>query len=133
MKQFNINKDSELPYLEIEPVVNGINTFLKLYEAIQSASVTFSMKNIDTGVWKIANAKAYVVNCSNQGCEDRFKIQYRWKKRDTKECGRYLAQFKITFSDDIVSGDTIFPKGELIVPIAEGIIVNIQDNGIKTT
>lgn len=133
MKHFNINKDSELPYLEIEPIVNGRNTFLKLYEAIQSASVTFSMKNIDTGVWKIANAKAYVVKCSNQGCEDRFKIQYRWKKRDTKECGRYLAQFKITFSDDIVSGDTIFPKGELIVPIAEGIIVNIQDNGIKTT
>lgn len=133
MKQFNINKDSELPYLEIEPVVNGRNTFLKLYEAIQSAEVTFSMKNIDTGVWKIANAKAYIVNCSNQGCEDRFKIQYRWKKRDTKESGRYLAQFKIKFSDDIVSGDTIFPKGELIVPIAEGIIVNIQDNGIKTT
>lgn len=133
MKQFNINKDSELPYLEIEPVVNGRNTFLKLYEAIQSAEVTFSMKNIDTGVWKIANAKAYIVNCSNQGCEDRFKIQYRWKKRDTKESGRYLAQFKIKFSGDIVSGDTTFPKGELIVPIAEGIIVNIQDNGIKTT
>ena len=133
MKQFNINKDSELPYLEIEPIVNGRNTFLKLYEAIQSAEVTFSMKNIDTGVWKIANAKAHIVNCSNQGCEDRFKIQYRWKKRDTKESGRYLAQFKIKFSDDIVSGDTTFPKGELIVPIAEGIIVNIQDNGIKTT
>ena len=133
MKQFNINKDSELPYLEIEPIVNGRNTFLKLYEAIQSAEVTFSMKNIDTGIWKIANAKAYIVNCSNQGCEERFKIQYRWNKRDTKESGRYLAQFKITFSDDIVSGDTIFPKGELIVPIAEDIIVNISDNGIKTT
>ena len=133
MKQFNINKDSELPYLEIEPIANGRNTFLKLYEAIQSAEVTFSMKNIDTGIWKIANAKAYIVNCSNQGCEERFKIQYRWKKRDTKESGRYLAQFKITFSDDIVSGDTIFPKGELIVPIAEDIIVNISDNGIKTT
>ena len=133
MKQFNINKDSELPYLEIEPIVNGRNTFLKLYEAIQSAEVTFSMKSIDTGVWKIANAKAYIVNSSSQGCEERFKIQYRWKKRDTKESGRYLAQFKIKFSDDIVSGDTTFPKGELIVPIAEGIVVNIQDNGIKTT
>lgn len=133
MKQFNINKDSTLPYLEIEPIMNGRDTFAKLYEAIQSADVKFSMKNIDTGIWKIANAQAYVVNCSNQGCEDRFKIQYRWKKRDTKDCGRYLAQFKITFSDDIVSGDTIFPKGELIVPIAEQIIVNISDCGIKTT
>lgn len=126
MKQFNINKDSELPYLEIEPIMNGRNTFLKLYDAIQNADVTFSMKNIDTGIWKIANAKAYIVDATEQGCEERFKIQYRWKKRDTKESGRYLAQFKIKFADDIVSGDAIFPKGELIVPIHEGIIVNIQ-------
>ena len=133
MKQFNLNKDATLPYLELEPIVNGRNTFRKLYEAIQSADVKFSMKNIDTGIWKIANADAYVVDCTEQGCEERFKIQYRWKPRDTKEAGRYLAQFKITFNDDIISGDTIFPKGELIVPIGEDIIVNISDNGIKTT
>lgn len=133
MKQFNINKDATLPYLEIEPVMNGRNTFRKLYEAIQNADISFSMKNIDTGIWKIANAQANIVKSTEQGCEDRFKIQYRWKTRDTKEAGRYLAQFKIKFLNDIVSGDTIFPKGELIVPIYEDIIVNIMDNSIKTT
>lgn len=133
MKQFNINKDATLPYLEIEPVINGRYNFRKLYEAIQGANVTFSMKNVDTGIWKVANAKAHIVDSSSQGCEERFKIQYRWKTRDTKEPGRYIAQFKITFADDIVSGDTIFPKGDLIVPIAEDIIVNINNNGIKTT
>lgn len=133
MKQFNINKDATLPYLEIEPVMNGRNTFRKLYEALQNADISFSMKNIDTGIWKIANAQANIVNSTEKGCEDRFKIQYRWKTRDTKEAGRYLAQFKIKFLNDIVSGDTIFPKGELIVPIYEDIIVNIMDNSIKTT
>jgi hypothetical protein len=133
MKQFNINKDATLPYLEIEPVMNGRNTFRKLYEALQNADISFSMKNIDTGIWKIANAQANIVNSTEQGCEDRFKIQYRWKTRDTKEAGRYLAQFKIKFLNDIISGDTIFPKGELIVPIYEDIIVNIMDNSIKTT
>lgn len=133
MKQFNINKDATLPYLEIEPVMNGRNTFRKLYEALQNADILFSMKNIDTGIWKIANAQANIVNSTEQGCEDRFKIQYRWKTRDTKEAGRYLAQFKIKFLNDIVSGDAIFPKGELIVPIYEDIIVNIMDNSIKTT
>lgn len=133
MKQFNINKDATLPYLEIEPVMNGRNTFRKLYEALQNADISFSMKNIDTGIWKIANAQANIVNSTEQGCEDRFKIQYRWKTRDTKEAGRYLTQFKIKFLNDIVSGDTIFPKGELIVPIYEDIIVNIMDNSIKTT
>ena len=97
MKQFNINKDATLPYLEIEPVMNGRNTFRKLYEALQNADISFSMKNIDTGIWKIANAQANIVNSTEQGCEDRFKIQYRWKTRDTKEAGRYLAQFKIKF------------------------------------
>ena len=133
MKQFNINKDATLPYLEIEPVMNGRNTFRKLYEALQNADISFSMKNIDTGIWKIANAQANIVNSTEQGCEDRFKIQYRWKTRDTKEAGRYLAQFKIKFLNDIISGDTNFPKGELIVPIYEDIIVNIMDNSIKTT
>lgn len=133
MKQFNINKDATLPYLEIEPVMNGRNTFRKLYEALQNADISFSMKNIDTGIWKIANAQANIVNSTEQGCEDRFKIQYRWKTRDTKEAGRYLAQFKIKFLNDIVSGDTIFPKGELIVPIYEDIVVNVMDNGVKTT
>lgn len=133
MKQFNINKDATLPYLEIEPVMNGRNTFRKLYEALQNADISFSMKNIDTGIWKIANAQANIVNSTEQGCEDKFKIQYRWKTRDTKEAGRYLAQFKIKFLNDIISGDTIFPKGELIVPIYEDIIVNIMDNSIKTT
>lgn len=132
MKQFNINKDSTLPYLEIEPVVNGRCTFGKLYEAMQNADVKFSMRNIDNGIWKVANASAHIVKANTQGCEGRFKIQYRWKPRDTKESGRYLAQFKITFFDDIVNGDVTFPAGELIVPIAEQIIVNVCDNGIKT-
>lgn len=131
MKQFNINKNATLPYLEIEPINNGRYSFAKLYEAIQGADVKFSMKNIDTGIWKVANAQAHIVDCTEQGCEERFKIQYRWKERDTKENGRYIAQFKITFSDDIVSGETVFPKGELIVPISEDIIVNVMDNGIK--
>ena len=133
MKQFTINRNATLPYLEIEPIVNGRHSFKKLYEAIQSANVSFSMKDVDSGIWKIANSEAHIVPSNEVGCEDRFKIQYRWKLRDTKDVGTYVAQFKIVFKEDIVSGDTIFPKGELIVPIGEDIIVNVRDAGIKTT
>ena len=131
MKQFTINKEATLPYIELEPIVNGRYTFRKLYDAIQSASVTFSMKNIDTGIWKVANAKANIVPSNEKTCEDKFKLQYQWKKRDTNEAGRFLIQFKITFSDDIVSGDVSFPKGELIVPMSEDIIVNVKDSNIR--
>lgn len=126
MKQFNINKNSTLPYLEIEPVNDGRNDFKKLYIAIQSADVFFTMTNMDNGIKKIANAKAYVVSYNDGGCEEKFKIQYRWKERDTKDSGRYLGQFKIRFNDNIKMEDVIFPKGDLIVPIAEELVINIQ-------
>ena len=126
MKQFNINKNSTLPYLEIEPVNDGRNDFKKLYIAIQSADVFFTMTNMDNGIKKIANAKAYVVSYNDGGCEEKFKIQYRWKERDTKDSGRYLGQFKIRFNDNIKMENVIFPKGDLIVPIAEELVINIH-------
>lgn len=126
MKQFNINKNSTLPYLEIEPVNDGRNDFKKLYIAIQSADVFFTMTNMDNGIKKIANAKAYVVSYNDGGCEEKFKIQYRWKERDTKDSGRYLGQFKIRFNDNIKMENIIFPKGDLIVPIAEELVINIH-------
>lgn len=126
MKQFNINKNSTLPYLEIEPVNDGRNDFKKLYIAIQSADVFFTMTNMDNGIKKIANAKAHVVSYNDGGCEEKFKIQYRWKERDTKDSGRYLGQFKIRFNDNIKMENIIFPKGDLIVPIAEELVINIR-------
>ena len=126
MKQFNINKNSTLPYLEIEPVNDGRNDFKKLYIAIQSADVFFTMTNMDNGIKKIANAKAYVVSYNDGGCEEKFKIQYRWKERDTTDSGRYLGQFKIRFNDNIKMENIIFPKGDLIVPIAEELVINIH-------
>ena len=43
MKIFTINKDATLPYLEMEPIVDGRHSFGKLFIAIQSATVKFSM------------------------------------------------------------------------------------------
>lgn len=125
MKYFNIKKGATLPYIEMEPVVNGRDSFLKLYNAIQTADVRFSMKNNETDVWKIMNAKAFVVNCNEKGCEERFKIQYRWNKRDTMEKGSYSACFVIKFNEDMEIGDYVLPKGELIIPIYEELIVNV--------
>jgi hypothetical protein len=126
MQQFNINKDSTLPYLEIEPICDGRHTFKKLYDAIQSATVTFTMTNLDTNIKKIANAPAYIVEYDDDSCEDKFVIQYRWNKRDTNEKGRYTAFFKIKFENDFTIGDDFYPSGDLIVPIQEEIIVNVQ-------
>lgn len=130
MQEFNINKNSSLPYLEIELVRDGRNDYHKAYFAIQNADVAFSMTNILNGIKVISNAKCEVITY-NENCEDKFKIRYKWKPRDTKNSGRFVGLFKITFNDDIVVNDYDFPKGELIVPINEDLIINVNDSQIK--
>lgn len=132
MQQFVINKNSTLPYLEMEVVQDGRHTYKKLYLALQSATVTFSMTNMETGVKKIANAPCYIVPFETDCCEDKFKIQYRWNKRDTSEAGTYIGQFKIKFENEITIEDITFPKGELIVPIAEELQIVVNDGSIKS-
>lgn len=127
MKIFTINKGATLPYLEMEPIVDGRHDFGKLYLAMQSATVKFSMTNVETNVRKIANAEAHVVPFDDGGCADKIKIQYRWKKRDTSESGRYKAQFTIEFDPDITAEGMTFPSGKLIVPIHEDLIICIND------
>lgn len=128
---FNITKGSTLPYLRMELINDGRHDFRKAYLALQSASVTFSMTNAETGIKKIANAKAYVVEKEDSGCEDAYIIEYRWNKRDTITAGTYIGQFRIIFDGNITVNGMTFPNGELNVPIAEDLIIVINDSGIK--
>ena len=66
------------------------------------------------------------------GCEERVKLRDSWKSRDTKKEGRYIGTFKIVFNNDIYSEEYQFPKGELIVPISEELVININNSMINT-
>lgn len=131
MKQFVINKNATLPYLEMEAVHDGRHTYKKLYLALQSATITFTMTNMESGVKKIANAPCYLVPFDIDSCEDKYKIQYRWNKRDTSEAGIYIGQFKLKFDNEVEIDGMTFPKGELIVPIAEELQIVVNDGSIK--
>lgn len=128
---FIITKNSTLPTLRLEVINDGRHDFHKLYLALQAATVTFTMTDSDTGVKKIANAPAYVVEKQTDGCEEEYVIEYRWQKRDTNTAGTYIGQFKIVFSSDLSMSDTTFPVGEMIAPIAEDLFIVISDSGIK--
>ena len=125
MQQFNIRQNSTLPYLEMELINDGRNNFNKAYMALQSASAIFNMVDEANNVKKIVNAKTYIVPIEDKGCIEKVKIQYRWNKRDTKDKGQFKGFFKITFSDTIVADGMDFPKGDLIVPISEELLINI--------
>lgn len=128
---FFLTNGSTLPNLRMEVINDGRNDFHKAYLALQAATVTFSMTNMETGVKKIANAKAYVIEKEDAGCEEAYVIEYRWNKRDTNTSGNYIGQFKIVFDDNISINGMTFPKGEMFVPIAEDLIITISDSGIK--
>lgn len=129
---FSINKNATLPKLRVELIQDGKTDFRKFYLALQAAdSVTFTMTNLETGIKKIAKAPAEIVYDENSGCEERYLLQYTWKKRDTNESGTFVGHFHINFNDQVVADGLIFPKGELILPIQEDLIIIIKDSCIK--
>lgn len=129
---FFINKNATLPKLRVELIQDGKHDFGKFYLALQAAdSITFTMTNIETGIKKIAKAPAEVVFDEESGCEERYFLQYSWKKRDTNESGTFVGHFHIKFNDNIVADGMIFPSGELIVPIQEDLLITINDYCVK--
>lgn len=129
---FFITKDSTLPNLRMEVINDGRHDFHKLWLALQAATVTFTMTNSENGIKKIANAKAYVVQKEEDSCEENYVIEYRWNKRDTNTAGVFIGQFKIVFNDIVKVEGLTFPSGEMIVPIAEDLVITISDSGLKS-
>lgn len=125
MQQFNIVQNATLPYLEMEVINDGRHNFDKIYIALQAADVTFNMIDNNNGIKRIVNKKCNIVPIEDNGCVEKVKVQYQWCKNDTREKGQFKGYFKVSFKDDIVMEDMMFPKGDLIVPIAEELIINI--------
>lgn len=128
---FFINKGATLPTLRMEAINDGRHDFSKLNIALQAADVYFNMTNIENGIRKIANQKANIIMKEDDGCEDKYIIEYQWKERDTKTPGLYKGEFRIVFNDTVeVDGKTL-PIGELIVPISQELHIHIIEGNIK--
>ena len=128
---FFINKNSTLPSLRMEAINDGRHDFSKLSIALQSADVYFTMTNIDNGIKKVSNAKADVVLMENSICEEKYIIEYKWKERDTKTPGVYKGEFKIVFDGNLKADNICLPKGELIVPISQELMIHVMNGSVK--
>ena len=60
---FFIKQNSTLPTLRMELIEDGRHDFHKFHEAIQSATITFSMTNIDTNVQRLQKL-THISNCA---------------------------------------------------------------------
>ena len=125
-QEFFILQGSVLPYLRMELINDGRYTFDKFYNAIQNADVTFSMKNVDTDILKVSNAKCDILQVEDGGCEEKYIIQYAWKKRDTNEKGKFEGTFKINFLGGLTEDGVSYPEGILGVPIYQNLSIYVK-------
>ena len=128
-QEFYINSGSILPVLRMELINDGRYDYMKsdvIGKALQDAKVTFTMRNVDTEILKISNAKCNIVLAEDTGCEEKYVIEYRWKERDTKEKGVYQGWFTLDFNGNISEEGVSFPEGRMITPISEDLIIYIK-------
>lgn len=129
MQYHYINQYATLPKLRIELINDGRYDYGKSYifnNAIQNADVTFTMRNIKDDTLKISKAPCSIILVDQDSCDERYIIEYEWKKRDTNEKGEFIGRFDISFKDDLKEEGIKYDKGDLIVPIYEELCVMVK-------
>tara|TARA_R110001583_G_scaffold78667_1_gene213013 strand:+ start:22393 stop:22782 length:390 start_codon:yes stop_codon:yes gene_type:complete len=123
--EFFIRKNSTDPVLKMQLIQDGRSDFQSFHTKLTNATLAFSMKNSDTGAFKILNQPAGVVKKVNieSTSPDEYYVYYRWRKQDVNKTGRYEGQFSVRFLDDC---------NELIFPIREDLYININDSFVRT-
>ena len=128
-QEFFIRKGSVNPVLRMEVIKDGRYDFKKsmIDNAIQDSVVKFYMKDVETGLLKVAKADADIVLAQEEGCEEKYILQYKWKERDTKKEGIYEGWFEIDFNGNLKEEGVDYPSGKMIVPIQEKLQIVILD------
>lgn len=127
--EFIIKKGSVNPVLRMELIKDGRYDFKKsmIDNAIQDSVVKFYMKDVETDLLKVAKADADIVLAQEEGCEEKYILQYKWKERDTKKEGTYEGWFEINFNGNLKEEGVDYPSGKMIVPIQEKLQIIILD------
>lgn len=128
-QEFFIRKGSVNPVLRMELIKDGRYDFKKamIDNAIQDSVVKFYMKDVETDLLKVAKADADIVLAQEEGCEEKYILQYKWKERDTKKEGIYEGWFEIDFNGNLKEEGVDYPSGKMIVPIQEKLQIIILD------
>lgn len=128
-QEFFIRKGSVNPVLRMELIKDGRYDFKKamIDNAIQDSVVKFYMKDVETDLLKVAKADADIVLAQEEGCEEKYILQYKWKERDTKKEGIYEGWFEINFNGDLKEEGVDYPSGKMRVPIQEKLQIIILE------
>ena len=124
--EFFIRENSLEPILKMQLVQDGRNDFNSFHDKLSNSSIRFSMRDVDSGVYKILNQPGGIVQKTklSENAETEYYIYYRWKKKDVKKVGRFEGMFSIYLHDECT---------ELKVPIREDLFINITDSFVQSS
>lgn len=126
MTTFTIKQYSTLPILKYYLSDYIMNTASITEDMLSNVAVTFSMYNIKTNRYVIANVAADIETYDINECKPyRYALSYKFNELNTSSPGTYLAEFKIDFLGD--------ECGKLTLPIFDKINVVIQPTLTRTT
>ena len=129
INNFFIKKDSTLPELKYPLTQHTMEQYDITPDMLENVAVTTSMININTGIYRIANAAGNLVinnNRSEYPDEVQYTLIYRFKLPQTAKAGRYQAEFVI----DFLGNENC---GKIKLPVNGYINIIISDSITKTT
>lgn len=126
---FSIRQNSTLPLLKMRVFNDWRHKNTDLTDDLENATITFAMKDMKTGIFKVANktGRIELKTPSTENSKKEYYIVYEFTENDTDTAGTFLGQFKIHFFDEEAQ-----PTGSLIVPIAEELQIHVLDSFIKS-
>lgn len=115
---FYIKKNSTLPKLSIDIFIDGGTDFRNSSNSFSSSTITFSMKDENTDIYKIIDKPVTIIeNYNNGDGPNNYTLQYQFTKKETSKIGSFIGEFKIHDK-----------KGTYYLPINEKIEINILDS-----
>jgi len=129
INNFFIKKDSTLPELKYPLTQHTMEQYDITPDMLENVAVTTSMININTGIYRIANAAGNLVINNNRleyPDEVQYTLIYRLKLSQTAKVGRYQAEFVI----DFLGNENC---GKIKLPVNGYINIIISDSITKTT
>jgi hypothetical protein len=116
---FYIKKNSTLPKLTVEVIVDSRTTFGNTNESFSSSTITFNMKDVETDIYKIIGKSVSIKEKYSTGDSPlkSYYLETQFTLKETIKVGSFIGEFKI-----------INDQGTEILPLQNEITINIIDS-----
>lgn len=121
--EFYIGRNSSLPVLKMQVIKDGKHDIDGMLQIIEESVLYFSMKDTQTGIYKILNSSAGFVEkvFLEPNADVEYYLYYRFTKNDTSKTGRFEGEFLLKSEN-----------GTLLLPIRDQLFINITESQIIT-